>query len=326
MAERKRILFIAGAGRSGSTLLSQMLGQMPGVLTVGELSLLWTRGLLEGDPCGCGVPIRACPHWRSSLSRAFDEGLPDPHHVLAIRSRSIGLRAWLTHRSLGDYPPSTRPAVSEYRALMEGLYAAIAAEGALVVVDSSKFVTHVMPLLQSKALDIRVLHLVRDSRAVAFSLQRTRLRADAARPGVLMNTETPSDAARYWMKINLVTQLVGGAHRRYLRVRYEDLVNDPREQLRRCAAFMGVDPGPLSFVSDDGVVVSTQHSVAGNPMRLETGRLALRLDDEWEWAMGRRIQRQVLARTWPLMAAYGYLDRRDRSTRPGGVSTCVSST
>jgi len=324
--KRTQVLLIAGAGRSGSTVLSQMLGELPGALTVGELSFMWTRGLQEGDLCGCGAPILACSFWRSSLSRAFADGLPDPQHVLAIRRRSIGTRAWLADRLLGQYPASVRPAVKEYVALMERLYASIAEEGGRVIIDSSKLITHIMPLLRSDSLDIRVLHLVRNSLAVAFSLQRNKPRLDSGRPGALMNTESPSRSARYWTKINLLTELVGRLHGRYLRVRYEDLISDPRREVLRCAAFMGVDPGQLPFLSDAGVVISTQHSVAGNPARLASGQLALTLDDEWEQAMCQRHRRQVLARTWPLMATYGYLRPGARDRCQKGVSACASST
>ena len=39
------VLFIAGMGRSGSTILSRLLGQAPGVCYVGELCYLWDQGL-----------------------------------------------------------------------------------------------------------------------------------------------------------------------------------------------------------------------------------------------------------------------------------------
>ena len=57
------VLYIAGTGRSGSTLLASILGEVEGVFAAGEVRYLWQRGLAERRLCGCGVPVRDCPVW-----------------------------------------------------------------------------------------------------------------------------------------------------------------------------------------------------------------------------------------------------------------------
>src|SRR5262250_2359564 len=52
-SDRLKVLYIAGAHRSGTTLLSDILGSYDGVTGTGELHELWA-GLLSGRPCGCG--------------------------------------------------------------------------------------------------------------------------------------------------------------------------------------------------------------------------------------------------------------------------------
>ena len=42
------VLYIAGTGRSGSTVLANILGEVEGVFTAGEVRYLWQRGLREG--------------------------------------------------------------------------------------------------------------------------------------------------------------------------------------------------------------------------------------------------------------------------------------
>ena len=44
---RVRVLYIGGWGRSGSTLLDRVLGQVPGVVSLGEVRELWQRGWAE---------------------------------------------------------------------------------------------------------------------------------------------------------------------------------------------------------------------------------------------------------------------------------------
>ena len=62
-----RVLFLAGSGRSGSTLVTTALGQVDGFFAAGELRYLWQRGLVDNRPCGCGRPFRECPVWTAIL-------------------------------------------------------------------------------------------------------------------------------------------------------------------------------------------------------------------------------------------------------------------
>src|SRR5450755_1085488 len=64
------VLYIAGTGRSGSTVLANILGEVDGVFAAGEVRYLWQRGLKEGRLCGCGLPVRECPVWRKALEEA----------------------------------------------------------------------------------------------------------------------------------------------------------------------------------------------------------------------------------------------------------------
>ena len=58
------IVYICSHGRSGSTLVGSVLGLCDGYCYVGEVRDVWTDGLAENLPCGCGRPFRA-PQLRS---------------------------------------------------------------------------------------------------------------------------------------------------------------------------------------------------------------------------------------------------------------------
>jgi hypothetical protein len=305
-----KIAFIAGAGRSGSTLLASLLGEIEGCTAVGEISHLWSRGLRDRELCGCGAPVDACCFWPPILKEAFPAGLPASDAVLHSRSLVSGSRQWLRRRIVGEYSRAIRKPLAEYRAVMGALYRTVAAAtNARVVVDSSKFITHILPLTGTPGLTIRILHLVRDSRAVAFSLQRSRTRPHAGSARVLMNTEPSDRAAAYWLKINLMTNVLGRLNGDYLRLRYEDLLADPHVTLTKIAAFLDEQPKSLPFPLPGTALLGAQHTISGNPTRFNVGLVPLRVDDEWRHAMGEADRRAVMARTWPLMAAYGYLGR-----------------
>src|SRR5918996_2767955 len=57
-----KTLYILGMTRSGSTILENVLGNVPGFFAAGEIHWLW-RSLVAGVPCGCRRPIDDCPVW-----------------------------------------------------------------------------------------------------------------------------------------------------------------------------------------------------------------------------------------------------------------------
>ena len=52
-----RVVYVSGTGRSGSTLLGNAIGSLPGALSVGEVKLGFRRGVAEGGTCGCRLPV-----------------------------------------------------------------------------------------------------------------------------------------------------------------------------------------------------------------------------------------------------------------------------
>jgi hypothetical protein len=68
LSDRVKVLYIAGSGRSGSTILDNTLGQIDGFFSVGELRYIWERGLIEDRLCGCGERVHQCPFWAAALT------------------------------------------------------------------------------------------------------------------------------------------------------------------------------------------------------------------------------------------------------------------
>jgi hypothetical protein len=64
MCGRIKVLYIAGSGRSGSTFLGQVLGQVPGFCFVGETLYAW-HTFDQHRLCGCGTPLVDCTFWHA---------------------------------------------------------------------------------------------------------------------------------------------------------------------------------------------------------------------------------------------------------------------
>ena len=301
------VLFVAGAGRSGSTLVGAMLGQADGMVSVGELRHIWIRGFVRNELCGCGTPFRSCPFWSEVTTRAFGGlGESGARRLRGLQARVD--RMWRIPQLRAGAGSSTfRAALGEYAAAVRLVYRAVGSVSeATVVVDSSKSPSHAYVLDAAGGFDVRALHLVRDSRSVAFSWTRRRLRPESSgEADSTMPTYSPLRAAVDWDVMNLAA----AALRRRMPtsfLRYEDLVAFPRAELARVLSELELPALDLGFVGDSGVRLEPSHTVSGNPSRFARGTVALVEDVEWKTAMTRGARMQVTAMTRPLLRAYGY--------------------
>jgi hypothetical protein len=299
-----KVLFICNAGRSGSSLLENMLGSLPGWCALGELDGVWKRGVIDNVRCACGRRFHECPFWVGVFRRSF--GGMDPVVAAALADQ------WKNHRvptnlpMLVSHPARERARVVDQPTVevLARLYRAAAAEsGGRIVVDSS-----VIPLrpafLQGQGdIDLYVLFLVRDPRGVAFSWDRTKTSEDTT-----LERSTVAKAAMWW---SLNTQTFQSTRADYgdhaAVVRYEDLVGDLASTLTRIGDLVGESLNLHEVLQPDGFQLSVTHALSGNPGRHQLkGKVALRLDDEWRTAMSRRKRGTVTALTAPWLRQFGY--------------------
>lgn len=310
---RPRVLYLGGLGRSGTTVLERVLGELPGVCSVGELVHLWRRGVLDDERCGCGQAFSACPFWTEVGQAAFGGWEP----ALAERMEHLRARVdrtrYVPHLvAPGLFGRDRRADLREYADTWLALYRGISAvSGGAVVIDSSKHSSLAFVLRRQPAVDLRVVHVVRDSRGVAYSWTKEVHRPEAGEDA-LMTRYSPTRSSALWVGHNVLFGLLGrlGVTTRLLR--YEDFVAAPGAVVEDLAHFAGVPAGGLPMEDGRTVVLSPSHTVAGNPMRFRTGPLALRRDDAWRNALPRGRRVLVGALTGPLLARYGYLRRSAR--------------
>jgi UDP-N-acetylglucosamine transferase subunit ALG13 len=299
-----RILYVGGWGRSGSTLLDRLLGQVPGAFSVGEMRDIWLRGVIEDRRCGCGEPFGRCPFWTEVGERAFGGWrVEDARELHRLRRRYD--RPWMVPM-LATRLFRTR-GFRRYLDATGRVYSAIAeVSGARVIVDSTKIPSYALALRRLPGVDLRFVHLVRDSRGVVHSWKKDVMRADASdAPDRMLRYGAASASGRYVL-YNWTSGLLGRSRTPYLFVRYEDLVADVPATLRGILSFAGLGDASLGFVSNGGVTLEANHSVDGNPMRFATGELPIRADEEWRSKMDERDRRTVSALTRPLLRRYGY--------------------
>lgn len=300
-------------GRSGSTVLERLVGELPGACPVGEVVHLWHRGIREAERCGCGESFPACPFWQAVGIAAFGGwDNVDVERITYLRGRVDRARL-VPLLSVAAFHSTFQPVLDEYVTYYIRLYAAIKEiSGEPVVIDSSKHASLAFCLSSSPGLDLRVVHVVRDSRAVAYSWSKSVKRPETAAESQMW-TYPAASAAMRWNVQNAALQLLSQAGTPTLRVRYEDFVRDPAATLRDIASFADLPGGPeFRFLQADEpglwwADLRATHTASGNPMRFTTGRIPIRHDDRWQTAMLASKRRAVTTLTLPLLMRYGYL-------------------
>jgi|RhiMetdeSRZDD1v2_1073273.scaffolds.fasta_scaffold12731_5 hypothetical protein len=311
------VVYLAGSGRSGSTLLERTLGEMPDFVNVGELIDLFRRVAPRNERCGCGQPFTNCPFWSRVGAGAFggwDAGLLEATHQLQRKvARQRHLPRLLADRRAGK---DFRDAVNSYGETYARLYRAIAAQaGASYVVDASKWPVQALALSLA-GIDVRVIHLVRDVRGVAHSLAKP----DVARPHATAGTDVmwhvrPASAAARWVACQSEADLLRRRGIRVARLRYEDFVRQPRHGITRALGELTIPAtaSQLAHIADGRVSLGTSHGLSGNPLRFAAGEVTLRVDEGWREEMSRRDRAVVTAIGLPQLIRH-----RPPVARPAG--------
>jgi hypothetical protein len=269
---------------------------------VGEL-----KATSLGDPtlyrCSCKQPIAHCDFWKTVGRAMAQRGCPEFDITRAGTSiyevESYYVRRLLAPLCRGRFTELLRDCAlnlsSAWRshlreksrrnlALVDSI---LAVTGADIVVDSSKLALRLKYLLRISSLNIKVIRVTRDGRAVALTYMNEWRFADAMDPALRgggSGTPRPpprrsmAEAATEWKRSNeaadcLTAQL---SRSQWTAVRYEELCEAPAATLKRLVSFLGLDPTNLTLDFR-----ATQQHVIGNGMRLDSSS-KVRLDERWK--------------------------------------------
>ena len=303
-----QILYIGSRPRSGSTLLGNILNEIPGYFHIGEVLYIWENGFANNRLCGCGTPFQDCSVWKEVSSKAFGGvGAVDPSRMAALRDNTPDNRhiPWQLLQELTNSPRALPN--SPYLPVLRSLYRSIQeTTDCDVIVDSSKTPAHAYLLAQLPSVDFTLLHLIRDPRGTAYSWQKKVARDDVDQDDdVFMPQRSPSLQSSRWVFWNLLYEglgLLDGVD--YSRVRYEDFVSSPIQHLASSLPVPSTEE--QIFTGENTIHLGENHTAWGNPSRMKDGTVTLRLDDEWRQQLSPMDRLKVEAVAGPLLPRYGY--------------------
>lgn len=302
--ERVKLVYILAASHSGSTLLAMLMGSHPDVCTVGELKFK-SLGDIACYRCSCREKIRECGFWNgicqdmSKYGLFFNFELPGTHFN-SINSRYICRLLRPLHR--GPFLEKIRdvalnlsskwkyqlPRIQKQNEIL--VKCLLTRTGKKMVVDSSKIGVRLKFLMRNTGLDVKIIRLIRDGRAVALTYMDPARFADAKdislqRGGSGGSSESRrlsmTNAAHEWRRSNEEAEaLLSNLDRSYyVDVRYEELCLNTDRELKKIYTLLGID-------NDDVYrdFRSQNHHVVGNGMRLDMTN-EVNLDERWKTAL-----------------------------------------
>tara|TARA_A100001015_G_C15007172_1_gene721258 strand:+ start:514 stop:1356 length:843 start_codon:yes stop_codon:yes gene_type:complete len=271
-----KIIYLLGRGRSGSTLISHVLGSQKDVLNVGELKNFWEYHCREdkmGRKCSDGLNLDNHPFWtkvRNELKSKINNEFPN----LKVKNND------------------------EFQNNNSAMFNAInKISGDEIIVDASKKFERLKRLLKVNK-NIYTIHVVRDPRAYAFSIMKHNKRA-------LTKNKKPQSV---WLKVvtwsiyNLYVKLylkITGV--RHITMTYEDFVDQPKNKLNQVFSFIGKNDSSVNLSFSE-----LQPVFGGNVWFLESKQSEIKKDELYKKILTKKQWIIYTILSFPVLLFYRY--------------------
>ncbi|WP_019503776.1 sulfotransferase [Pleurocapsa sp. PCC 7319] len=298
---KMKVLYISGFERSGSTIVNRVLGQIDGFVAWGELRDIWLHGIVENRICSCGHLFTDCLVWQQVFNEAFN-GINKFKVLEMIELQKLTRSMVLPHYFGLIKDKSFKKKVGQYLTNLEKLYQAIqVTTNSKVIVDSTKasWYGYILSLLPS--IDLYVIHLVRNPKGICYSLEQRKLKGELE-----CQWYNPLHASLSWnLKNYAVEMLLNSSSKRYLRISYENFIQNPQMIVEHILNFLDEKATNLPFIDSSTVKMSTDHIIAGSPSsRSDIGTVKLSLDEKWQQSMRKLDQALISISTFPIAKKY----------------------
>lgn len=284
--------------------MDNAIGQMPNAFSAGEVRHFWDRGLQQNELCSCGEPFCDCPVWSAVTKDLYGQiNEEEGSRWVLMRDRIKNRYLILTLFGVGRnwFVKQCIPYADELKKLFCSIEKN---QGSQIIVDSSKYPGHGFALTLIPDIDLRIIHLVRDPRATAFSWSTPKYDKGKNK---MMRAQGKVRASLQWLLYNyLIGKILRNTGTPYLLIRYEDWVDDPQSVMSCIANFIDEEAATRLVGRDKTIKIDDVHALSGNPSRFNRGEIQFQIDNRWKSMMKRREKMLVYAITWPLAARYRY--------------------
>lgn len=251
----KKIIYIIGAGRSGTTLLDVALGNADNIFSCGELNRYPVR---EGIPTGFQHAPERLTFWKN-----FTEGFSKNHDLKkqAILHDEFEYHTGLVKKILGS---SRREKYDQYQNFLRDFYARIFDSiEEDVIVDSSKYPGRALGISDALPYEINYIYIKRDPVSVVKSF---------AKQDVYLPPKSWLNANIYYFLVNSLCKYairkLRKKHKVY-EIKYEDLISRPEGLLEDIQQALNLDLSKAIGIIGKDEYLTVGELFEGNSMRIK---------------------------------------------------------
>ena len=288
--------------------MDRVLAEVTGGFSAGEIHRFWAYGLARDWTCSCGVKLRNCDFWGDVLRQSFSECGCTEEEVLEAWRTVARPRSLLSLRYPRLRTSRFQSRLSRYRSCLSTLYRTVSQRsGKRVIVDSSGSPLHGYVISGLRDVEVAMIHLVRDARAVAFSNRKRKPNPSEPTPGARMGTKPVLRVSITWMLYNYLLEGLETEVDEYQLAKYEEIFSTPKREFETVASEMGVESEVGRALERDKIRLSSKHIGQGNPVRYNRGVEKLEPDTEWIDKMSQVRSKIVFFICKKVLEKYSYL-------------------
>ncbi|MEO6819285.1 MAG: hypothetical protein ABI266_06010 [Ginsengibacter sp.] len=251
-----KIIYIAGDGRSGSTILDSVLGNIEGSISVGECARFWKRFQEKDTLCGCGDKIEACLLW-SKVDEVLKSNFVN-YDITDVISKVNYIRQFNNYKNIPSIVSNTE--WKEFCEIIILFYRTIAkVAGKEIIIDSSKYPNWIYFLSELNFCEIKIIHLERNLQSVANSWKKIVYLPEYYDKQVLMPIKSNYVILKSWIKVKYLSSKLK-KNSDYLFINYEDFCHNTPLYLKKLESFLGI-------IFKLELIMPFNHSIGGNPVR-----------------------------------------------------------
>lgn len=273
MEHKINLIYVLSSGHSSSTLINLISGISKNTFSIGELKVyenfihkrkLGTQKKNLNFLCDCQKDLKSCEFW-SPITKKINS------NKLFSRQPTLNQRLQLFFYLFFKTPRIHKENSEDEKLFKEILQQARKIKGEEIeyIIDSSKDLNRLMYLSQNKYLDIRVIHLIRDGRAVINSHEKQ---------GYFWIRTLLE-----WFSLNLSSKIFLKLHNiKHYNLSYDKFAQNPEFYINELNKEFGLHINPNTFLED--IQNEEWHNFAGNSARW-TKFTQIKYDQSWKKRM-----------------------------------------
>ncbi|WP_138429460.1 hypothetical protein [Fodinibius saliphilus] len=258
---KKTIIYISGQGFIGSTLLDILLGAKKDAFSAGELIFFPQKGIKNQEYCSCGKKVPECEvwsniykEWEKKRNLKLDEYIEIQRYLTSLKKIISSIVKLVIPRKKINY------FIDDTYELYNAIFSVTNSN---IIIDSSKSPLNIL-ILKKNNFDLHVVHLVRRFGDI---LNSNKKRAEKNLKKGIEHEIVPNSTSYVflnWVIKNLIT--IGFSRGvRYKRIKYEDIVATPEEQI----SYILNNKFDYKKILNRRGPFYPKHLVAGNKIRME---------------------------------------------------------